>query len=413
MFDATEACYLSPTDMARAVVRHIPASSLDDVFRLQQVHVANWGGAGSRISAVAQEQRDVVINGYEPERVHSGGIDAYASEVHYAVAPLCETKTVHARLMDRNAAAMFRNLRLDPAALAEIGLVVAGGCLLECAVRPRPLTRVDIEQMEADTGFDIDMFVTDAVPHRGDVDKYAHELFTTMIVDPEVTSVVSSGSGFCRNLAVTYTCGRTAKLQIVDIGVPASAPSIAASFDIPASKLWYCSRSRRVCMTPDAALSLKNRVVQFDRRFIQDPRLPYRLNKYLFRTGFSLATDEMGVAVHSVVLAVGARIRRALSLIHARDAALHARDCIASWQEEMPASDTATIAATYLFTDIVGRCSSHGYGKKRRVGCQPLTGTCGRFNIRPLGVRGDALVELHGMFLLLKIMHMAELMSLD
>jgi hypothetical protein len=401
IFERKKVCFLDPEDMAAAVKEDLATPSM---FLVKKAYMVSSKGAHPMVSAVLSRQRDSMINNVESRRVDSSSVDSYICEDirAHALLPEMLRRQIFSRAMDRNARELFVDLGLCPARLAEIGVVCCGGSMLESALRPSPLTRADVGLMRQESGFDIDLFVAGDVPYRGSVDAYVDLLVSHVHEDRRVLRVQTSSRGFCTDVLVGYDDDVVVNLQVIDVGVDASPMTLIGSFDLAPCKMYFCASSNRIVMTEDAALSMANGVIPYDRRFMDDPRYPARLRKYCLRTGFGLHLDAMASAVMSVVEVIGADLT---AEFHKR-APEHRSglcDAVGSWLEEMPVSDASVFASVGL-GELGGRCSRRGYSCKRRVQYPALTGGCGRFNLRQMGSKAHPIVELHGLFVLKKML---------
>lgn len=372
--------------------------SMDDnsVFRATKVIIKSNNALKGLAGSVLIRQRDAIINGHEPLAISSSEVPPYCTDDGLSV-PWTERPLRPAQLrdMDRNAAHLLETIGLRPSALAEIGLVVCGGCLVESTLVDSPLDREHAQFLLEKTGFDIDLFVTGDVPYKGSVMAYARALEAHVSEHQDYMSCDMTRRGFCVDVMVNYIDATSVKMQIIDLGVPASPIQIVSSFDISVTKMFWCATTARIMMTEDAAYSLANSVILYDRRFVEDLRYPQRLRKYVDRTGFGLVLDDLGVACARVAYHVAQRLVRAV-------ASAPMCDILSSWLEELGTSDTSVLVQSMLGQHI-GKGSCRGYGSKKRVPeCCPLTGVCGRFGVRQVARRGDALTELHAMYLLSK-----------
>jgi hypothetical protein len=388
--------------MLAMATRHVDDHA---VFKACQVVVRKNVALRGLCSRVLSRQRDAMINGHEPVGVGSSEIAMY-EDADCAVEPWVSdvvVRRVRTRDMDRAAALFLESIGVRPAELAGVGLVVCGGCLVECALAGS-LDRRDAHDMREQTGFDVDMFVTDGSPYKGGPMAYANELESHVRRHPDVRDVELCRRGFCVDVMVHYDDMTCVKMQIVDLGVPASPMQIVSSFDISVAKMFFCPSTARVRMTEDAAYSFANNAIPYDRRYVEDPRYPQRLRKYVDRTGYGLVLDDLGLA--SARFAKHATRRALCSLTSARN-----REALCSWLEELGVSDTSVLTMSLLGRHV-GKGSCRGYGTKKRVpDCVPVTGTCGRFGLRQVARRGDPLTELHAMFLLSKVLRSLQLIS--
>jgi hypothetical protein len=387
--------------MATAVVRCIDEPT---VFKAMHVCIKKNAALRGLACRVLSRQRDDMINGHEPATVGSSEIAMY-TDVDVVAVPWCakSARPVRSRDMDRNAAHFFESIAIRPAALADAGLVVCGGCLVECSLAESPPDREYADHMRELTGFDVDMFITGDVPYKGCVMAYAEELEAHVRESPVVRGVEVHRRGFCVDVMVYYSDMRCVKMQIVDLGVQASPMQIVSSFDISVAKMYFCPTTSRIMMTEDAAYSLANGAIPYDRRYVEDPRYPQRLRKYVDRTGYALVLDDIGAASARVSKHVADRVIGVLDSA-AAEKKFHLCEVLCSWLEELGVSDTNVLTMSLLGRHI-GKGSCMGYGTKKRVpDCPQLTGTCGRFGLRQVARRGDPLTELHAMFLLSKVL---------
>lgn len=387
--------------MLAAATRHVDDHA---VFKACQVVVKKNAALKGLSSRVVARQRDAMINGHEPMGVGSSEIAMY-EDADCRAEPWTDFAARHVRTrdMDRTATAFLESIGVRPVELAAVGLVVCGGCLVECALAHGAFDRADAHDMREEYGFDVDLFVTSGsptsagVPYKGSVMAYASALESHVREDPDVVNVELLRRGFCVDVMVHYNDATCVKMQIVDLGVPASPMQIVSSFDISIAKLYFCPTTSRLRMTEDAAYSYANKAILYDRRYVEDPRYPQRLRKYVDRTGYGLVLDDLGLA--SARFAKGASQRALGNLTTER-----AREALCSWLEELGVSDTSVLTMSILGRHV-GKGSCRGYGTKKRVpDCLQVTGTCGRFGLRQVARRGDPLVELHAMFLLSKIL---------
>lgn len=401
MYSKRNVCFDDCAAMADEVLRCVDDAT---IFRAAQVSIKKNAALRGLPSRVLARQRDAMINGYEPSAIGSSEVAMYTDpDVVAAPWSVKSTRRVRPREMDRNACVFLESVGIRPAALAAIGLVVCGGSLVECALSERPLDREYADEMRVASGFDIDLFITGDVPYKGYIMAYADELGSHVRENPEVRDVEVYRRGFCVDVMVYYSDARCVKMQIVDLGLQASPLQIVSSFDISVAKMYFCPDTSRIVMTEDAAYSLANSVILYDRRYVEDPRYPHRLRKYVDRTGYGLVLDDLGAASARVALHVTDRV-----IGHLDSADLEKRHTLCanlcSWMEELGVSDTSVLALSLLGPRI-GKGSCMGYGTKKRVpDCQQLTGTCGRFGLRQVARRGDPLTELHAMFLLSKVL---------
>ena len=408
MYSKRNVCFDDCAAMADAVLRCVDDAA---VFRAAQVAITKNSALRGPSSRVLTRQRDAMINGYEPLAVGSSEIAMYYDPDAVAFPwSVKSTRAVRPRDMDRNAAVFLESVGIHPTALAAIGLVVCGGSLVESALSVRPLDREYADEMRQSTGFDIDLFITDAVPYKGGIMAYADELVSHVRESPDVRDVELHRRGFCADVMVYYADLRCVKMQIVDLGIQASALQIVSSFDISVAKMYFCPETRRIVMTEDAAYSFANGAIMYDRRYVEDPRYPHRLGKYVDRTGYALVLDDLGAASAKVAMHVADRVMGVLDSAES----LEKRDAfcenLCSWLEELGVSDTSVMAMSLLGPRI-GKGSCMGYGTKKRVpDCPQLTGTCGRFGLRQVARRGDPLTELHAMFMLSKVLRSLLLM---
>lgn len=386
--------------MLVSAIRHVGDHA---VFKACQVVVRKNTALRGLCARVLSRQRDAMINGQEPMGVGSSEIAMYG-DVDCAAEPWSDVvlRRVRTRDMDRTAALFLESIGVRPAELAVVGLVVCGGCLVECSLGA--LDRRDAHDMREESGFDVDMFVTNEVPYKGGPMAYAHELESHVRRHPDVRDVELFRRGFCVDVMVHYNDMTCVKMQIVDLGVPASPMQIVSSFDISVAKMYFCPSTARIRMTEDAAYSFANSSIPYDRRYVEDPRYPQRLRKYVDRTGYGLVLDDLGLA--SARFAKHAS-RRALASAGTPELC----ETLCSWLEELGVSDTSVLTMSLLGQHI-GKGSCRGYGTKKRVlDCPQITGTCGRFGLRQVARRGDPLIELHAMFLLSKVLRSLQLLS--
>lgn len=375
------------------------------VFKAVQVCIKKNNEIRGLAARILSRQRDAMINGHQPISICSSDVDNYTEadvvKVHWSVN---SARPFRARDIDRNATLFLESIGIRPAALAGIGLVVCGGSLVECALEERPPDRDYADIMREQTGFDVDMFITSTVPYMGCVMAYAEELVEHVRQSPEVVDVEIIRRGFCVDVMVYYADTRCVKMQIVDLGVQASPLEIVSSFDISVTKMYYCPMMSRVVMTEDAAYSLANAAIPYDRRYVQDARYPQRLRKYLDRTGYALVLDDLGMASARVSQYISNRVVGVLGSAMTNDKKCYLCEVLCSWLEELGVSDTSVLTMSLLGQHI-GKGSCMGYGTKKRVpDCPQLTGTCGRFGLRQIAMQGDPLTELYAMFLLSKVL---------
>lgn len=399
-FSDASCSFLCPDGLADAA----EADPYAERFQVETVAVLSSPGLDPALEAVMGRQRLALLNATEGVRVHSHGVREYEAR---AATPGWSglsgpPREVHMELLDANVRRTLAELRLDPTALAEMGLVVCGGLVLESAMSAGHLTRVEVSRRGDEQGFDVDLFVTSCVPHKGCIENYAAELVEHLRGDADVAGVELGRRGFCMDADVRYVDGSVVKMQIVDLGVPASAMAIVGSFDVAPARMYYCASAGKVVMTEDAAYAMCNRVIPFDRRFVEDPRYPSRIRKYCARTGFPLALDRMGAAAARFAEGFAARTRRLVATPGAMDAA-------ASMMEDLPACDASVLAIAAV---SVGRGSPRGYATKRRTAVAPIIGSCGRFNLKPLGAPQAPICEFYAMFLLNRIVSSLEELSI-
>lgn len=363
---------------------------------------------------VLVKQRNAVANNYEPVSVLASNVGDYVYDAKNAfdlVSDPTPLRVFSRRALDSNVRAMLADLCLDARRLDAMGLVLCGGSVLESALRTSPLKREDVSFMGEQTGFDIDLFVCDSVPYMGSLSSYRDALTQELLSSEHVVSCISEVSGFCCTLHVRYVTGESVKMQIVDLGVEASPMSIAASFDVAPSRMFFCSHRNCVVMTEDAALSLANGVIPYDRRFIHDPRYPSRLVKYVRRTGFALVLpDDAAMAAFRIVQETKNRVLAAID----RCSVHRGKDIIrnlGAWMSEMSICDTTVLAIAHVLIDQHGNTNKRGYGSTPRLeGCRPITGGVGRQGLQLLGRRSDPVVELHAAFMLFRIVHNVDVM---
>lgn len=382
------------------------------VFRAMRVSIHKNAALRGLAARVLARQRDAMVNRHEPTAVGSSEIALY-TDVDVATVPWSTqpVRPARSRDMDRNAASFLESVGIRPAALADIGLVVCGGSLVECALADSPPDRDFADSMRQSTGFDIDMFITCDVPYKGNVMAYATGLEAHVRECPDVRDVQVRRRGFCVDVFVYYAGMRCVKMQIVDLGVQASPLEVVSSFDISVTKMFFCPTTFRIMMTEDAAYSLANGAIPYDRRYVEDPRYPQRLRKYVDRTGYALVLDDLGTASARVAQHVADRVVHVLESAKTQEKKYRLCDALCSWLEELGVSDTSVLAMSLLGRHI-GKGSCMGYGTKKRVpDCPQLTGTCGRFGLRQVARRGDPLTELHAMFLLGKVLRLLSMIA--